>query len=180
MIVRFHLEEEMRYLWLLPSIFLTHFFFGRLVSVPYALAMLHKWYWAVCATWPIDVVTVPVWLHIFNKVASSRSLVIRERLLIRGLRRGVEKFTKKKMFRRERKFHSQILRRAQKWGQFGVIVLAALPFVGGGVWSGVILSRFLRLKITRSYFLICLGSIFGASFIALGVHGIRELIRFIA
>jgi len=166
----------MKYLWLLPSIFITHFLFGRLVSIPYALALLHKWYWAVCATWPVDVITVPLWLSIFNKVTNSRTLVVRQRLLIRYLRRSVEKLTKKKIFRRERKFHSQILRRAQRWGQLGVIVVAALPFVGGGIWSGVLLSRFLKLKVSRGYFLICLGSILGVSLIALGVHGIKELI----
>jgi len=166
----------MKYLWLLPSIFLTHFFFGRLVSIPYALAILHKWYWAVCATWPVDVITIPFWLSIFNKVTNSRTLLVRQRLLIRYLRRGVERLTKKKIFRRERKLHSRILRRAQKWGQFGVIVVAALPFVGGGIWSGVLLSRLLRLKVTRGYLLICLGSILGASLIALGIHGIKELI----
>lgn len=166
----------MRYLWLLPSIFLTHFFFGRLVSIPYALAMLHKWYWAVCATWPIDVITVPFWLRILDKVTSSRTIVTRGKLLIRYLRREIEKFTKKKIFKRERKLHSRILRRAQKWGQLGVVIVAALPFVGGGIWSGVLLSRFLKLKLTRGYLLICLGSVLGASFIALGIHGIKELI----
>jgi len=166
----------MRYLWLLPSIFITHFLFGRLVSIPYALAVFHKWYWAVCVTWPIDIITVPFWLHIFDKVISSKSLVIRERIFLRRLRRIIEKFTKKKIFRRERKLHSQILRRAQRWGQLGVIVVAALPFVGGGIWSGVVLSRFLKLKIARGCLLICLGSVLGASLIALGIHGIKELI----
>lgn len=166
----------MKYLWLLPSIFITHFLFGRLVSIPYALAVFNKWYWAVCVTWPIDVITVPLWLSIFNKVTNSRTLVARKRLLIRYLRKGIEKLTKRKIFRRERKFHSQILRRAQRWGQLGVIVVAAFPFVGGGIWSGVLLSRFLKLKVTRGYLLICLGSILGISLIALGVHGIKELI----
>ena len=166
----------MKYLWILPSIFITHFLFGRLVSIPYALAVFHKWYWAVCATWPVDVITVPFWLLIFDKFTRSRGFVTRGKLLIRSLRREIEKFTKKKIFRRERKLHSQILRRAQRWGQLGVIVVAALPFVGGGIWSGVLLSRFLKLKVMRGYFLICLGSVLGASLIALGVHGIKELI----
>jgi len=166
----------MRLLWLLPSIFLTHFLFGRLVSIPYALAVFHKWYWAVCATWPVDIITVPFWLRIFYRATNSRGFLIRERMVFRYLRRQIQKFTRKKIFRRERKFHSKILRRAQNWGQFGVIIVAALPLLGGGVWSSVILSRFLRLKITRGYFLICLGSVFGASFIALGIHGIRELV----
>ncbi|MFQ5866466.1 MAG: small multi-drug export protein [bacterium] len=166
----------MRYLWLVPSIFLIHFFFGRLVSIPYALAIFHKWYWAVFATWPIDIITVPFWLRIFDKVTGSRNFVAREKLFIRYLRREIEKFTKKKIFRRERKLHSRILRRAQRWGQFGVILVAALPFVGGGIWSGVLLARFLRLKVTRGYLLICLGSALGASFISLGIHGIKELI----
>jgi len=171
----------MKYLWLVPSIFITHLLFGRLVSIPYALAILHKWYWAVCATWPIDLITVPFWLHIFDRVVRSRSFVARERLLIRRLRRAIEKFTKKKIFRRERKFHSQILRRAQRWGQFGVIAVSAVPFLGGGIWSGVLLARFLKLKVARGCFLICLGSGLGASFISLGFHGIKELIlRFIA
>ena len=166
----------MRYLWLVPSIVITHLFFGRLISIPYALAILHKWYWAVCATWPIDVITVPFWFHLFDKVITSRGFVVRERLLIRRLRRAIEKFTKKEIFKRERKLHSRILRRAQRWGQFGVIFVAALPFVGGGIWSGVILARFLKLKVGRGCFLICLGSFLGASLISFGIHGIKELI----
>ena len=166
----------MRFLWLVPSIFLTHIFFGRLVSIPYALAILHRWYWAVCVTWPIDIITVPLWLHIFNKVTNSRTFLARGRIFFRRIRRGIEKFTKKKIFRRERKFHSRILKRAQRWGQFGVIAIAALPFVGGGIWSGVLLSRFLKLKITRAYLLICLGSFLGASLISLGIQWIKELI----
>ena len=166
----------MRYLWLVPSIFLTHIFLGRFFSIPYTLAIFHKWYLAVCMVWSIDIMIVPFYFRLFDKVISSRTFVARERILIRRLRRGVEKLTKKKIFRGERKLHSRILRRAQRWGQFGVILVAALPFVGGGIWSGVLLARFLKLKVAKGHFLICLGSVLGASFISLGIHGIKELI----
>ena len=166
----------MRYLWLVPSIFLTHIFLGRFFSIPYSLAIFHKWYLAVCMVSSIDIIIVPFYFRIFDKVISSRAFIARERLLIRRLRRGIEKLTKRKIFRRERKFHSQILRRAQRWGQFGVIIVSAIPFVGGGIWSGVILARFLRLKIAKGHLLVCMGSILGASFISLGIQGIKELI----
>ena len=166
----------MRYLWLVPSIFLTHIFLGRFFSVPYTLALFNKWYLSVCIISSIDMIMVPFYFRIFDKVITSRGLVVRERLLIRRIRRVVEKLTKKKIFRRERKLHSRILVRAQKWGQFGVIIVAALPFVGGGIWSGVLLSRFLKFKIAKGHLLIWLGSILGASFISLGIQGIKELI----
>jgi uncharacterized membrane protein len=166
----------MQYLWLVPSIFLTHICLGRFFSVPYTLALFNKWYLSVCIISSIDMITVPFYFRLFDKVITSRGFVVRERLLIRRLRRVIEKVTKKKIFRRERKLHSRILVRAQKWGQFGVIIVAALPFVGGGIWSGVLLSRFLKLKIAKGHLLIWLGSILGASFISLGIQGIRELI----
>ena len=166
----------MRYLWLVPSIFLTHICLGRFFSVPYTLALFNKWYLSVCIISSIDMITVPFYFRLFDRVITSRGFVVRERLLIRRLRRVIEKLTKKKIFRRERKIHSRILVRAQRWGQFGVIIVAALPFVGGGIWSGVLLSRFLKLKIAKGHLLIWLGSILGASFISLGIHGIKELI----
>jgi uncharacterized membrane protein len=166
----------MQYLWLVPSIFLTHICLGRFFSVPYTLALFNKWYLSVFIISSIDMITVPFYFRLFDKVITSRGFVVRERLLIRRLRRVIEKVTKKKIFRRERKLHSRILVRAQKWGQFGVIIVAALPFVGGGIWSGVLLSRFLKLKIAKGHLLIWLGSILGASFISLGIQGIRELI----
>jgi len=121
-------------------------------------------------------ITVPFYFRLFDKVITSRGFVVRERLLIRRFRRVIERIAKKKIFRRERKFHSRILVRAQRWGQFGVIIVAALPFVGGGIWSGVLLSRFLKLKIAKGHLLIWLGSILGSSFISLGIQGIKELI----
>lgn len=166
----------MQYLWLVPSIFLTHICLGRFFSVPYTLALFNKWYLSVCIISSIDMITVPFYFRLFDRVITSRGFIVRERLLIRRLRRVIEKLTKKKIFRRERKLHSRILVRAQRWGQFGVIIVAALPFVGGGIWSGVLLSRFLKLKIAKGHLLIWLGSILGASFISLGMQGIKELI----
>ncbi len=166
----------MRYLWLVPSIFLTHICLGRFFSVPYTLALFNKWYLSVCIISSIDMITVPFYFRLFDRVITSRSFVVRERLLIRRFRRVIEKITKKKIFRRERKIHSRILLRAQRWGQFGVIIVAALPFVGGGIWSGVLLARFLKLKIAKGHLLIWLGSILGASFISLGIQGIKELV----
>ena len=166
----------MRFLWLVPSIFLTHICLGRFFSVPYTLALFNKWYLSVCIISSIDMITVPFYFRLFDRVITSRGFVVRERLLIRRFRRVIERLTKKKIFRRERKLHSRILARAQKWGHFGVIIVAALPFVGGGIWSGVLLSRFLKLKIAKGHLLIWFGSILGASFISLGIHGIKELI----
>ena len=166
----------MRFLWLVPSIFLTHICLGRFFSVPYTLALFNKWYLSVCIISSIDMITVPFYFRLFDRVITSRGFVVRERLLIRRFRRVIERITKKKIFRRERKLHSRILARAQKWGPFGVIIVAALPFVGGGIWSGVLLSRFLKFKIAKGHLLIWLGSILGASFISLGIQGIKELI----
>jgi len=166
----------MRFLWLVPSIFLTHICLGRFFSVPYTLALFNKWYLSVCIISSIDMITVPFYFRLFDRVITSRGFIVRERLLIRRIRRVIERIAKKKIFRGERKFHSRIMVRAQKWGHFGVIIVAALPFVGGGIWSGVLLSRFLKFKIAKGHLLIWLGSILGASFISLGIQGIKELI----
>jgi uncharacterized membrane protein len=166
----------MRYLWLVPSIFLTHIFLGRFFSIPYTLALFNKWYLSVGIISSIDIITVPIYFRLFDRVITSRRFVVRERLLVRRIRRVIERIAKKKIFRRERKFHSRIMVRAQRWGQFGVLIVAALPFVGGGIWSGVLLARFLKLKIVKGHLLVCLGSILGASFVSLGIQGIKELI----
>jgi uncharacterized membrane protein len=69
-----------------------------------------------------------------------------------------------------------MLVRAQKWGELGVIFIAGVPFVGGGMWSGVLLTRLLKLSRIRGAILLMTGSIASCLILSLGLFGIKTVI----
>ena len=82
----------------------------------------------------------------------------------------------KRALKKERKFHSRMLVRAQQWGPLGVVIIAAIPFVGGGMWSGVLLARLLKLTKLRAAVLLMIGSILSCLVLSVGIYGIKEYI----
>ena len=69
-----------------------------------------------------------------------------------------------------------MLLNAQRWGQFGVIFIAAIPFVGGGIWSGVLLARLLKLNKLRAAMLLIIGSIISCVVLSVGFYGLKSYI----
>lgn len=166
----------MKYLWGFLSILPIHFLGGRIISIPYAVILFGNWHPAVWFVWLVDLLFgIPLIHFVLERFRSWRWLSVRIALLTRRIKRWKRKVSHERPIESERKFHSDIIRRAQRWGQFGIVILTSLP-VAGGIWSGVLLAKSLRIKTWRSYLLVALGSLVGCLLLALGVHGIRLLI----
>jgi len=84
------------------------------------------------------------------------------------MRKLYERATKKE--KRLRK--SRLFRWVQVMGTPGVVAITLLPLKGCGMWSGVLLSKLLRLPKQISYPLLIVGSILGCVFL----FGVGEVI----
>jgi uncharacterized membrane protein len=78
---------------------------------------------------------------------------------------------------REKRQQGGLYGRLAKLGPCGVIVLAALPMYGCGMWSSILLAWSMNMKPVRGTVYLAAGSVVG-SIVALALAiGIRELIR---
>ena len=105
----------------------------------------------------LDILQVPFFYHLYGSLSGSR--------IIKRLR---ERFSKKEKRLRESRFFSWM----QVIGVPGVVAITLIPMKGCGMWSGVLLSKFLELPKKRSYPLLLLGSVLGCVFLL----GIGEMI----
>jgi uncharacterized membrane protein len=104
-----------------------------------------------------DTLQIPLFYHLFGTI--SKGLFMRklyERTAI-----------KEKILCKSRFFYW-----IQLMGTLGVVIITMLPFKGCGMWSGVLLSKLLRLPKQISYPLLIVGSILGCIFL----FGIGEAI----
>jgi len=94
----------------------------------------------------LDTLQIPLFYHLYNTVSN--------RIII-------QKFYNKS----EKKIHRLKQSRFFKWLQFlgkpGVIAISMLPLKGCGMWSGVLLSKLLKLPRQTSYPLMIVGSLLG-------------------
>jgi uncharacterized membrane protein len=75
----------------------------------------------------------------------------------------------------ERLRKSRLFRWMQLIGTPGVVAITMLPLKGCGMWSGVLLTTFLRLPKRLSYFLLIVGSILGCIFLLAVGESILQL-----
>ena len=94
----------------------------------------------------LDTIQIPFFYHLFGKI--SKRLV---------LRKFLERISKKEIRLRKSKFFHWI----QLMGTPGVVAITMMPLKGCGMWSGVLLSKLLRLPKQSSYPLLIVGSILG-------------------
>ena len=163
------IEYFMKLLILAP----THMIAGRLFSVPLGVALFGKWYIAVICIVGMDLLLIPLYFYIYEspgkmKFITARIRLIRARLKLRRLKR-------KNIIREERNIHAQLLKKAQSFGQWGVLFIPSVPFLGGGIWSSVLLAHLLKVERKRSYLLVAGGSFIGCSLLALGFGSVRAL-----
>ncbi len=166
----------MNYFLIVPSFLLLHIFVGKIVSVPYGLALFPRWYTATVIIVIYDFLLIIVYNGIFGLALKVRFINKMIKTIRHWLSRFFRKLGTKKVLRGERKFHSNLLFRAQKWGQPGVVFIAAIPFIGGGVWSATLLATFLKLGNIRKCMLIILGSIICCTGLTVGFVGVKRLI----
>jgi uncharacterized membrane protein len=119
---------------------------GRPAAILSAQFLGRKIFFLLPVVVMLDTLQIPFFYHLYNTV--SNRIVIK-------------KFYK----RSEKRIHRLKQSRFFKWLQFlgkpGVIAISMLPFKGCGMWSGVLLSKLLKLPRQTSYPLMIVGSLLG-------------------
>jgi uncharacterized membrane protein len=103
----------------------------------------------------MDTLQIPIFYYLYDAVST--------RLLI-------QKFYKRSEKRKNRLIRSRFFNWLQLLGKPGVVAISMLPFKGCGMWSGVLLSKLLRLPKQTSYPLMIAGSMLGC-ILLLGAGG---------
>ncbi len=94
----------------------------------------------------LDTLQIPLFYSLYETLSN--------RLLVQKF---YQKFKKKEARMRK----SKLFHRLQLLGTSGVVTITMLPLKGCGMWSGVLLSKLLRLPKHASYPLLIVGSILG-------------------
>ena len=105
----------------------------------------------------LDTLQIPLFYYLYGTISKGVFM-----------RKLYERATKKE--KRLRK--SRLFRWVQVMGTPGVVAITLLPLKGCGMWSGVLLSKLLRLPKQISYPLLIVGSISGCIFL----FGVGEVI----
>jgi len=130
---------------------------GRPVAILSAQLLGFKMLFLLPVVVMLDTLQIPLFYHLFDTIS--------KRPVGQGLYARAAK--KKKRFRESRLFHW-----IQLMGTPGVVAITMMPLKGCGMWSGVLLSKILRLSKQASYPLLIVGSILGCLF----VFGVGEAI----
>ena len=94
----------------------------------------------------LDTLQVPLFYYIYGKI--SNGLFMR-------------KLSERAIKKEKRLLKSRFLHWIQLMGTPGVVAITMLPLKGCGMWSGVLLSKLLRLPKQTGYPLLIVGSILG-------------------
>ena len=98
----------------------------------------------------LDTLQIPLFYYLFGTISKGSFM-----------RKLYERTAKKE----ERLRRSRFFRWIQLMGTPGVVAITMLPVKGCGMWSGVLLSKLLRLPKQISYALLIVGSILGCIFL---------------
>jgi len=146
--------------YILISFFFIHIGLGRKISIPYAIALGFNEYYILIFAVLLDVLQIPIFIYIYTHTSKIP--------LIRRLKSMIEK-------RSENLEESKIMKWAKNFGKLGTLMLSAMPFQGGGMWSGVLMAFVLKLERIQMYLLLTIGSILGCSIMAFGTSFILSL-----
>lgn len=119
---------------------------GRPAAILSAQFLGRKIFFLLPVVVMLDTLQIPLFYHLYNTV--SNRLVI-------------QKFYKRSEKRKNRLKHSKFFKWLQFLGKPGVVAISMLPLKGCGMWSGVLLSKLLRLPRQTSYPLMIVGSLLG-------------------
>jgi uncharacterized membrane protein len=156
------------------ALIITHIIASRLISIPIAVAMFIKWYIAVLFIFTMDLAQVPLFYYLYERPQKIRFITARLRLWQQRWNRTGYK--KKRIIREDRNWQALVLKRAQRYGQWGVVLVSAMPSLGGGMWTGVLLAHLLKIDKKHSYLLLAAGSLMSCLVLALGFGGIKTII----
>lgn len=130
---------------------------GRPVAILSAQLLGFKMLFLLPVVVMLDTLQIPLFYHLFGTISKRP---VWQALYARAAK-------KKKRFGKSRLFHW-----IQLMGTPGVVAITMMPLKGCGMWSGVLLSKILRLPKQASYPLLIVGSILGCLF----VFGVGEAI----
>jgi len=119
---------------------------GRPAAILSAQFLGRKIFFLLPVVVMLDTLQIPFFYHLYNTV--SNRIVIK-------------KFYKRSEKRIHRLKQSKFFKWLQFLGKPGVIAISMLPFKGCGMWSGVLLSKLLKLPRQTSYPLMVVGSLLG-------------------
>ena len=119
---------------------------GRPAAILSAQFLGRKIFFLLPVVVMLDTLQIPFFYHLYNTV--SNRIVI-------------QKFFKRSEKRIDRLKQSRFFKWLQFLGKPGVIAISMLPFKGCGMWSGVLLSKLLKLPRQTSYPLMIVGSLLG-------------------
>ncbi|MCX7920052.1 MAG: small multi-drug export protein [bacterium] len=143
---------------------LLYIFFSRAVSIPAALA-LHIRTWVVfLAVFGLDLLQIPLFFRLYEKEIPKIPIL---NLLTKRLPTK-EQFEK-----------SRIRKLAQSFGGLGVILVAAMPTCGGGMWTAVLLAHILKLSRKQSYTMLAIGSFISCVIFTIGFGFIFKILHII-
>ena len=149
----------------------THLIAGRLFSVPLGVALFGKWYDVIILLVIIDLIQIPFYFYIYESHNRLRFIKVRLRLL----RRKLMNIDRRVKLKEIRNVNARLLKKARSLGEWGIVFIPSLPFLGGGIWSGVLLAHLLKVKKKKSYLLLACGSMIGCVFLVLGFGGVKAL-----
>lgn len=159
-----------------PGILLLNITVGRIGAIPFGISVLDDWYYAALIIVIFDFLQILFFNFIYGLVTKWKFLSNLWKELKMRFKKFLKKTRIKMVLKKERKFHSRMLLRAQQWGNLGVVFIAAIPFVGGGIWSGVLLARLLKLNRTRTVILLMSGSVISCLVLGVGFYNIKAYV----
>lgn len=119
---------------------------GRPAAILSAQFLGRKIFFLLPVVVMLDTLQIPLFYHLYETVSS---------------RLFVQKFYKKSAQKENRLRQSKLFERLQLIGTPGVVAITMLPLKGCGMWSGVLLSKLLKLPKQTSYPLMIAGSLLG-------------------
>ncbi len=148
----------------LSSFLLLYTLFGRKIAVPWGVLVYNNVYAVVATAFLLELFQI----HLFYSLYDRR---ITEITFFKKF-----KYHFFKRMNRESK-RNKLAKWAKKFGWQGVFLISALPSFGGGVLTATILVTMLKLDRKISYLIILVGGVLCNLFLAVGTHGILNLIR---
>ena len=144
--------------------FLLYVFFSRAVSIPAALALHIPTIAVFLAIFGFDLLQIPLFFRLYEKGFTKIPLL---NILLKRLPTQ-EKFEKSKLWKL-----------VQSLGRIGVILVAAMPTCGGGMWTAVLFAHILKLSRKKSYVLLAAGSFISCLIFTWGISFIFKILHII-
>lgn len=135
---------------------------SRIVFIPAGMVLGVGKYVILFLVFFLDVLQIPFYFYIYEKGTSKIKFL---------------SYLYSKLPSKGKMENSGLLKFARSLGSFGVVLVAAMPLFGGGMWSSVLISFLLGLDRRKSIILLALGSFLGCVLVVYGLDGLIHLFK---